>query len=850
MIIKNHTIELKDTSSSEMARFRQIMLGIWRQEIEDEKNGDEILQYLKEKHKIAKSLDAKYAETLQKPEEINLLGDRYVLNNDNHYQYTYASPLDEVVIPGYISPLTSILNWIKKNIGNNAKELKFSSLPKKALLDSLSETYEGHFIKCNRFLFEGIVDLKNIKFEVSFRPVDTVFQLSIFGLQKNLVFRFETSSYEGLEYLANFIGYDIDVFKRTITQQYKKEITAAGNDKDKLDIVYEVIPDFILASLKTDRQMYADIWALLDQNFSDTLGRDENKGILNILKILQKKDAKKLYEKLYERPLWVMRMYETFSGDDRKNFISLLMTLSRAYNHKKSKKGEFAVIPDGYWFKKSILTASWIKGGYIEIKGYGQKATNLERIIEGFISAPGPTSEANSALKVQPGIGTDQYINEVIAPNLLCPAFSPNPMDFVAIRTMAAVTKEQTLIEETQQLALFLKYTADELEDKVFWDIVNIATTLAGGSGAVRVLVLEGTGWLLKTAAVLELSKVVLDLVMLSDKAKQALTKAGLGILVDNWATISIATDFAFLSYEGLISLAKYGRKGAKVLKEIDEIEHAAHLEKQTEKAFIEIEKQTGIDVSKMSDTEIDVVVKNRKFKAKTIKELEKGIAKIKEKHIQEKLTNLLKQGDEVSQNVVQEYLAHYNLSNRIIGNVGVLNKTANKKVIQAFKERFAKFDILDAKGIKIDATNLTDTNLKDLFTNKYFMKYENKLIPIKFDAHHIIPKNLLLDDDMIELRNFVSRNKEIFDFNGLDNGIPVHKFDSDYPLLGGHSTHPAYSDLSKEKILEIIEKSKNKGILNNDLFDENLLNYINETREKIIDEVIADSKKINDLKL
>lgn len=47
MIIKNHTIELKDTSASEMARFRQMMLGIWRQQIEDDKNGDEMNRYIK-----------------------------------------------------------------------------------------------------------------------------------------------------------------------------------------------------------------------------------------------------------------------------------------------------------------------------------------------------------------------------------------------------------------------------------------------------------------------------------------------------------------------------------------------------------------------------------------------------------------------------------------------------------------------------------------------------------------------------------------------------------------------------------------------------------------------------------
>jgi hypothetical protein len=44
MIIRNHKINLKDTSPAEMARLRQIILGIWRQQVEDEKNAVELLQ--------------------------------------------------------------------------------------------------------------------------------------------------------------------------------------------------------------------------------------------------------------------------------------------------------------------------------------------------------------------------------------------------------------------------------------------------------------------------------------------------------------------------------------------------------------------------------------------------------------------------------------------------------------------------------------------------------------------------------------------------------------------------------------------------------------------------------------
>ncbi|URC12559.1 hypothetical protein [Flavobacterium sp. B183] len=48
MIVKNHTIELKDTSASEMARFRQIMLGIWSQQIEDDKNTSKMNMFIEE----------------------------------------------------------------------------------------------------------------------------------------------------------------------------------------------------------------------------------------------------------------------------------------------------------------------------------------------------------------------------------------------------------------------------------------------------------------------------------------------------------------------------------------------------------------------------------------------------------------------------------------------------------------------------------------------------------------------------------------------------------------------------------------------------------------------------------
>lgn len=624
MIIKNHTIELKDTSASEMARFRQIILGIWRQQIEDDKNSNEWEKLLKDHYATAKELDAKYAKNSKKPDEITLKGDRYILNNENHYQYTNASALEEVVVTASISPLVSILLWIKKNIGNKTQKLQLDSFPKNAPLN-FKGTIKGYSISCNRQILEAIVDLKNIEFKVSF-PVKTFFLLDIFDLKKNLALRFETDSYEGLEYLAQFIGYDIEAFKATIIQQYKKAITEAGSDKDKLDIIYEDIPDFILASLKTDQQMYADIWTLLDKNVSDIGGRDEDQGILNILKTLQKKDAKKLFTKLYERPLWVMRLYETFSGEHRRSFVALIMDLCR-YNKNKPEAKQQIYLPNGYWPSNVQLTANWSQNK-IKFENTTTILNNLGNNLAYPTSGLYP-SAVNEHKKIYKG-----------APL--------NPMDFITVKSIIEIDndKKSTTEAASNQVALFIKYKVDELSQEAFWDVINVATTLTGGYGAIEVLTTQATGKLLKTLAVIELTKTIADLVMLTDRAKKALKEAGLGVLVDNWTTISISADLSFLSLSLLITLAKYGRKGAKVLNDLNETDHATHIEKQTEKAFKEIEKQTGVDVSKMGEKEIDkFLVKTKKVEELTKSKTEKLIKVFSktEPKITDDLTNLAK---------------------------------------------------------------------------------------------------------------------------------------------------------------------------------------------------------------
>ncbi|QYS85535.1 hypothetical protein JJC03_09950 [Flavobacterium oreochromis] len=95
----------------------------------------------------------------------------------------------------------------------------------------------------------------------------------------------------------------------------------------------------------------------------------------------------------------------------------------------------------------------------------------------------------------------------------------------------------------------------------------------------------------------------------------------------------------------------------------------------------------------------------------------------------------------------------------------------------------------------------------------------------------------------------FIFVKKYKFDFNGLDNGIPVHKYSKEFKELGGHGNHLDYNDISKLEILEIKKHSLDEnGMFSQVIFDKKLMNHINKTREGIIQQVIKENKKVNDL--
>lgn len=86
MIIRNHKIVLEDTSASEMARFRKIMLDIWRQQIEDDKNAVEMENFIKQQYRCENKIMPKDIAKREPIEEISLRGKYFDENNGNIYK--------------------------------------------------------------------------------------------------------------------------------------------------------------------------------------------------------------------------------------------------------------------------------------------------------------------------------------------------------------------------------------------------------------------------------------------------------------------------------------------------------------------------------------------------------------------------------------------------------------------------------------------------------------------------------------------------------------------------------------------------------------------------------------------
>jgi len=80
----------------------------------------------------------------------------------------------------------------------------------------------------------------------------------------------------------------------------------------------------------------------------------------------------------------------------------------------------------------------------------------------------------------------------------------------------------------------------------------------------------------------------------------------------------------------------------------------------------------------------------------------------------------------------------------------------------------------------------------------------------VLFEAHHIIPKNVLIENVKLQkLLDWAKANNKDFDFGGLDNGIMLQKRKKvNGDMVGDHANHPRYDDQFQQIFDDMIDEN------------------------------------------
>ncbi|MNQ09857.1 hypothetical protein D3C85_226800 [compost metagenome] len=542
MIIKNHDIELKDTSASEMARFRQIMLSIWRQQIEDDKNSAEMIKYVSSS----------------------------TINNG----ITLVS-------------VTKIIESIKNQIGKVHDRMLFHDLV--AIPNSMPDGFEnftyndsqgnvkegGILLKWNQFKGINLVPGTFQAF-IEIGTEQTDFTLTIFNNDlTETAFKFTVHDFDLFMALFKSLGIKYsDTGNKAIIDLYLKNIKEAKNDPNKLDVIYESLPKILFGKME-DADLYKHLDLILNDMYvlGGSVGTNEDKAILQILYAI--KDRKSLYMILNDIEL-LYKIYTRLQGEEMQHLLRFLTRLVGEFD--TSKTADTVYFDNSYYlFRDTHVETDW-SGGEILINNY------------------------KNSTKMGPKVGFKNPMEIPFTENYIANK-GFNPLAKLNFGTKLGNLGEQTGDENTFVIVLKLHNMATKQSN---WDLFNVATdllSLLSAYGALRVVLAKGAPIVARAIAGVVLAKDATHYAMLSNGTLEKWHENGYGWLAKLWIAFSVTVDLASFGLPNLSKIAKEGNAAAELA---ETVEDAKEIRRVADEANRLIEVETGKDVSKMSDKEYE----------------------------------------------------------------------------------------------------------------------------------------------------------------------------------------------------------------------------------------------------
>ncbi len=571
MNTKNHNIELNDTSASEMARFRQIMLNIWRQQIEDDRN------------------------------------DKIMLDSFKNSQTGNTA---------YFIPITQVIDCIKKNIGQVYPKMLFSdfiglpnSTPEKTGIMNYNDSQgaqktDAIHLEWNYFLGLNLIG-KTFKPNIKIGKYHTEFTLAIFdhNLEK-IAFKFTVFDFDLFLTLLNSLGVEITSDDQVIIDLYRKKIKEAKNNPNKLDVIYESLPKTLFGKMDDD-ELYIHLNLILKDNSlfegiitPTNLDTNEDKAILQILYAI--KDRQRLYIKLRDTNL-LYEIYSKLHGEEIQDLLRFLTRLVAEFDN--TKPTETVYFDNSYYlFRDTHLKTDWSESTIL-LNNYKKETNVLEESNHVYVPMGMGSSVYSTPIQKVPSI--EYYIKNK----------QFNPLSKLNFGTKLGELGEQTGDDNTFVIALKLHDMAAQQSN---WDLFDIATdflSLLSAYGALRIVLAKGAPIATRALAGLVLAKDTAHYVMLSNKTLEKWHQNGYGWLAKLWIVFSVTTDLASLGLPNLSKIAKEGNLSAELAETAEDTKEIKRVADEANKL---VKAETGKDVSKMSEKQFEnftkqIILNNRK---------------------------------------------------------------------------------------------------------------------------------------------------------------------------------------------------------------------------------------------
>ncbi len=254
---------------------------------------------------------------------------------------------DEAGMSDYVKDPKQFVDWIKNNLGSEDVEYNknqfyngFSVFDEPVKISNPDITFYVDFGASSRLNLKKNADEAFPSFGIVFHLNETYhngFYIKIRNTEGQDAITIWFYTYENFSKFMGYLGMDLtDSKKNKIIDFYKELIASAGSDCNKLDVIYETIPDFVISAIPSET-LYAGIESLAGCRIDHLTGQiligkandtDEEKALLNLLNGI---DKNWLYEKINKQPNLIEDILLNKTGFRyKKEFAESLSQLAKA----------------------------------------------------------------------------------------------------------------------------------------------------------------------------------------------------------------------------------------------------------------------------------------------------------------------------------------------------------------------------------------------------------------------------------------------------------------------------------------------------------------------------------------